>query len=139
METHPQTKHGRAISKPVHVTCTHRSPLPSPLPEFRPLVFPSLLALPAAAEAKLEGKGDGMVLRKTRSSEPRGCHVELRGGEVKEMCDQGRNWRAAGYRCLVVQSESSRVGKVPLIECQYAHLRPNFVSEGRCRVVKSNG
>ena len=51
--------------------CTHHSPLLSPLPEARPLGFPSLLALPAAAEAKLDVKGEGMVQGKSRSSEPR--------------------------------------------------------------------
>lgn len=51
-------------------TRTHQSPLLSPLPEIRPLALPSLLALPAAAEAKLEVKGEGMTVAKTRSSKP---------------------------------------------------------------------
>ena len=34
----------------------------SPLPVLRPLAAPSVEVLPAAAEAKLEGNGEGMIV-----------------------------------------------------------------------------
>ena len=75
-------------------TRTHQSPLLSPLPEIRPLALASLLALPAAADAKLETKGEGMTVNR-KIEWPGGGDVEsmVENSSKLEMRVEIGEWR----------------------------------------------